>query len=216
MDVGTILIATALGTAGASCCSGCSACACATPASSTSTGASASRRSRSSPARSAAAHAWRKLLVTGLTALWGVRLGGYLFWRNAGHGEDYRYQAMRRQHGARFPLVSLYGVRPAGALDVDRLAAGPARAGAAGARPPDRARRRRRAALGDRRRASRASATAAGALQGRPGQRGRGDGPRPVALHPPPQLLRRRLRVVGPVARSPPPPARGGRCSARR
>ncbi len=50
---------------------------------------------------------WRKLLLTLLTVLWGVRLGLYLFWRNAGHGEDYRYQAMRRHHGARFPLVSL-------------------------------------------------------------------------------------------------------------
>jgi steroid 5-alpha reductase family enzyme len=53
---------------------------------------------------------WRKLLVTGLTVLWGLRLGMYLFWRNAGHGEDYRYQAMRRAHGARFPLVSLVTV----------------------------------------------------------------------------------------------------------
>src|SRR5512139_3257980 len=50
---------------------------------------------------------WRKLLLTVLVVLWGLRLGCYLFWRNAGHGEDYRYQAMRRHHGARFPLVSL-------------------------------------------------------------------------------------------------------------
>jgi steroid 5-alpha reductase family enzyme len=28
-------------------------------------------------------------------------------WRNGGRGEDYRYQAMRRHYGARFPLVSL-------------------------------------------------------------------------------------------------------------
>lgn len=53
---------------------------------------------------------WRKLLVAGLTALWGLRLAGYLFWRNAGHGEDYRYQAMRRHHGERFALVSLVTV----------------------------------------------------------------------------------------------------------
>ena len=38
-------------------------------------------------------------------------------------------------------------------------------------------------------------------VQGRPGEQGRGDGPWPVALHPPPQLLRRRLRLVGPVPR---------------
>jgi steroid 5-alpha reductase family enzyme len=50
---------------------------------------------------------WRKLLLTLLTALWGARLGLYLMWRNAGRGEDYRYQAMRRHYGARFPLVSL-------------------------------------------------------------------------------------------------------------
>ena len=39
--------------------------------------------------------------------LWGLRLGAYLAWRNCGNGEDYRYQAMRRRYGARFPLVSL-------------------------------------------------------------------------------------------------------------
>lgn len=50
---------------------------------------------------------WRRLLLTMLVVLWGLRLAFYLFWRNAGHGEDYRYQAMRRHHGARFPLVSL-------------------------------------------------------------------------------------------------------------
>ena len=50
---------------------------------------------------------WRKLLLALLTVVWGVRLGLYLLWRNAGHGEDYRYQAMRRAYGARFPLVSL-------------------------------------------------------------------------------------------------------------
>ena len=46
-------------------------------------------------------------LATGITVLWGLRLGAYLLARNAGHGEDPRYQAMRRHHGARFPLVSL-------------------------------------------------------------------------------------------------------------
>jgi steroid 5-alpha reductase family enzyme len=49
----------------------------------------------------------RKLLVVGLTALWGLRLAGYLAWRNLGHGEDHRYQAMRRKHGERFGWVSL-------------------------------------------------------------------------------------------------------------
>ena len=86
------------------CCSGCSACGCATPASSTSGGGRASRRSRPSASRSdPAAIPRRGKLVRGAARpLWGLRLGAYLFWRNAGKGEDYRYQAMRRRHGARF------------------------------------------------------------------------------------------------------------------
>jgi steroid 5-alpha reductase family enzyme len=49
----------------------------------------------------------RRSLVAALAALWGLRLGGYLLWRNHGKPEDFRYQAMRRHWGARFPLVSL-------------------------------------------------------------------------------------------------------------
>jgi steroid 5-alpha reductase family enzyme len=49
-------------------------------------------------------------LATLLTALWGLRLGAYLFARNHGHGEDPRYQAMRRHHGEPFPRVSLFTV----------------------------------------------------------------------------------------------------------
>jgi steroid 5-alpha reductase family enzyme len=49
----------------------------------------------------------RQWLLVGMTALWGVRLSAYLTWRNWGHGEDFRYQTMRRRHGARFALVSL-------------------------------------------------------------------------------------------------------------
>ena len=55
----------------------------------------------------AGGYPWRKLLLALLTVAWGVRLGLYLCWRNAGRGEDYRYQAMRRHYGARFPLLSL-------------------------------------------------------------------------------------------------------------
>lgn len=54
--------------------------------------------------------ATRRALSLSLVALWGLRLGGYLFWRNRGAGEDYRYAAMRRRHGARFGLVSLGSV----------------------------------------------------------------------------------------------------------
>ena len=49
----------------------------------------------------------RAALLVALAALWALRLGGYLLWRNAGHGEDPRYQAMRRRFGARFPWISL-------------------------------------------------------------------------------------------------------------
>lgn len=47
------------------------------------------------------------VLLLALTAIWGLRLSIYLTWRNWGKGEDYRYVAMRKRHGDRFPLVSL-------------------------------------------------------------------------------------------------------------
>lgn len=50
------------------------------------------------------------LFVAALTAGWGLRLGGYLGWRNIGHAEDPRYAAMRRHHGERFARVSLVSV----------------------------------------------------------------------------------------------------------
>jgi steroid 5-alpha reductase family enzyme len=46
-------------------------------------------------------------VVAVLVTVWGTRLSTYLAIRNLGHGEDYRYQAMRRRWGRRFPLVSL-------------------------------------------------------------------------------------------------------------
>lgn len=52
----------------------------------------------------------RQWLLTILTTIWGLRLAGYLLWRNAGHGEDYRYKAMRKRWGPRFPLISLVTV----------------------------------------------------------------------------------------------------------
>lgn len=45
-----------------------------------------------------------------LVSLWGLRLAGYLGRRNLGHGEDYRYRAMRKRWGARFPVISLVTV----------------------------------------------------------------------------------------------------------
>lgn len=49
----------------------------------------------------------RRILLAVLVGVWGIRLGGYLAWRNLGHGEDRRYQQMRRRHGDRFWFVSL-------------------------------------------------------------------------------------------------------------
>jgi steroid 5-alpha reductase family enzyme len=52
----------------------------------------------------------RRYLLLCLVGIWGLRLSGYLAWRNLGHGEDYRYQAMRKKHGDRFWLISLFQV----------------------------------------------------------------------------------------------------------
>ena len=52
----------------------------------------------------------RQNLLTALVTIWGLRLALYLLWRNHGKGEDFRYRAMRKQWGARFPLVSLVTV----------------------------------------------------------------------------------------------------------
>ena len=49
----------------------------------------------------------RQWLLVAMVSVWGLRLGGYLFWRNHGKGEDFRYRAMRRHYGARFPIISL-------------------------------------------------------------------------------------------------------------
>ncbi len=52
----------------------------------------------------------RAWLALACTTLWGTRLGAYLFWRNAGHGEDKRYAAMRRRDPNGFPRRSLFTV----------------------------------------------------------------------------------------------------------
>lgn len=49
----------------------------------------------------------RGWILTILTSIWGLRLTGYLAWRNLGKGEDYRYRAMRKRWGPRFPIISL-------------------------------------------------------------------------------------------------------------
>lgn len=52
----------------------------------------------------------RRFLIVVLVSLWGLRLSGYLAWRNLGKGEDYRYQAMRKRFAPRFWLISLWVV----------------------------------------------------------------------------------------------------------
>ena len=52
----------------------------------------------------------RRLLVAGLVTVWGVRLSVHMVHLRRGHGEDFRYRAMRERHGLRFPLVSLFSV----------------------------------------------------------------------------------------------------------
>jgi len=52
----------------------------------------------------------RQWVLVALVSAWGLRLSGYLAWRNFGSGEDFRYQAMRRHWGARFWWVSLFTV----------------------------------------------------------------------------------------------------------
>ncbi len=52
----------------------------------------------------------RKLLITILAVVWGLRLAVHIGWRNHGKGEDFRYKAMRKRIGDRFALVSLFTV----------------------------------------------------------------------------------------------------------
>jgi len=52
----------------------------------------------------------RQWLLVAMTTVWGVRLATYLFVRNHGNGEDYRYRAMRKHYGPRFGVISLYSV----------------------------------------------------------------------------------------------------------
>ncbi len=52
----------------------------------------------------------RQLLLAIMVGLWGTRLALYLAKRNIGHGEDWRYKAMRKKAGASFPLRSLVTV----------------------------------------------------------------------------------------------------------
>lgn len=50
----------------------------------------------------------RETLVLLLASLWTLRLSGYITWRNWGHGEDRRYQAIRARNQPHFEFKSLY------------------------------------------------------------------------------------------------------------
>ena len=53
----------------------------------------------------------RRVIVMLATAAWGLRLGGYIFWRNHGRGEDPRYAGLLRHAGGRvapFVLKNVY------------------------------------------------------------------------------------------------------------
>jgi steroid 5-alpha reductase family enzyme len=53
----------------------------------------------------------RQLVVLVLSCLWGIRLFVYLFWRNYGKSEDYRYAQFRKDYGAhRYWWVSFFQV----------------------------------------------------------------------------------------------------------
>jgi steroid 5-alpha reductase family enzyme len=49
-------------------------------------------------------------VLLALTTLWGLRLSGYLWLRNHGKPEDFRYVAMRKHYGKNFTLISLVTV----------------------------------------------------------------------------------------------------------
>lgn len=58
----------------------------------------------------------RAALLTGLVTVWAARLALHLGRRNIGHGEDYRYQAMRRNQPsasafARWSLIYVFGLQ---------------------------------------------------------------------------------------------------------
>jgi steroid 5-alpha reductase family enzyme len=50
----------------------------------------------------------RAQLLMGLLIVWSLRLSVYITWRNHGHGEDRRYQAIRARNQPRFEFKSLY------------------------------------------------------------------------------------------------------------
>lgn len=52
----------------------------------------------------------RRILITGMTVIWGCRLAWHIGTRKRGKGEDFRYAAMRAEGPESFPLRSLVTV----------------------------------------------------------------------------------------------------------
>jgi len=52
----------------------------------------------------------RQIIVTILVFIWATRLATYVFTRNRGKPEDYRYQAMRKRWGNKVVLKSFYRI----------------------------------------------------------------------------------------------------------
>jgi len=50
----------------------------------------------------------RQTLMLSFVTIWGVRLALHLAKRNIGHGEDFRYQKIRKNVGPTFPFTSLW------------------------------------------------------------------------------------------------------------
>jgi steroid 5-alpha reductase family enzyme len=50
----------------------------------------------------------RAVLVLGLVSVWSVRLAGFIYWRNRGQAEDFRYRKIRADNEPGFALKSLY------------------------------------------------------------------------------------------------------------
>ncbi|MDZ4182111.1 MAG: DUF1295 domain-containing protein [Candidatus Cloacimonadaceae bacterium] len=53
---------------------------------------------------------WRRLLVTALVTLWGLRLAVYIFIRNRGKQEDFRYAQWKRDWGKNWVIRSYFQV----------------------------------------------------------------------------------------------------------
>ena len=53
---------------------------------------------------------WRKLIITTVVTVWGLRLSYHITRRGKGKKEDPRYTEWRKEYGDRFPVVSLFRV----------------------------------------------------------------------------------------------------------